>query len=225
MKKIKSIIKNKKIFCLLFILNYIQLIGQDTKSISFIKNGSIEKISLRGLGTELENDSVKIKSKYKTEYFFNQDGYITKMTDSLSNTTIYYYYTKNNFCEKKITKTENIIKYIELLEKTDSCIISKAFDSQLVLLSTSEIKVNDSDNIIYKKTTSESGYTEILTSEYDKNLLRIKSTYWSEGMDFSSDIHYENEIRDKYGNWTKCISSIDIPFKDRTVMIREIIYR
>lgn len=216
-------LKNKKILCVLFILYSIQFIGQENKSISFVKKGQVEKITIRQLSAFLENIGVKNTSKH--EYFFDKDGLLTKEIDSLFNSTTYYYYTKKKMCEKTITKTENKIKFITTIERTDSCIIYKTVDSLSLLLFTSEVKVNSMDKIIYKKTIADNDYIEIITFDYDENMLPIKSTYWSEGMDYKTDIHYKDVIKDKHGNWIKCASSSDLLFKEQTISIREIIYR
>lgn len=206
-----------------FVLYCIPIFGQNTKSTSFAKYGQIEKITVRKFSAFLE--AAGLNNISKNEYYFNKDGMLIKEYDSLFNSVTYYYYTENHFCDKQITKVDNKIKFIITLEKTDTCIISKTFDSLMVLLFTSFTKVNDLDNIIYKKTVSVSGYIEILTFDYNKDLLPIKSTYWSEGMDYKTDIHYKDEIKDKLGNWIKCTSASDLLFKEQTILIREIVYR
>jgi hypothetical protein len=85
-------------------------------------------------------------------------------------------------------------------------------------------KVNDKDQIINQKTVAKNGYFEILTVEFDSNMLAIKSTYSSKEMDFKTDISYKDVRKDKNGNWIKYIRTSEIPLREETIAIREIVY-
>jgi hypothetical protein len=204
------------------------LFSQNTTLASFGLKGSVKSFTEH---VQYRYDSLNPTSErliVKTEYFFSPVGLLLETRDSSGKGKTVYTYNEKNFCVKQTSYKGKKVCYSTVSKRTDTCIVSKIYDSLNVFIFQQIITVDSLDRIVSNKTTSPSGYFERSSFKYDFNS-KVESATSIVGsaeseMDNSAEAINKYISYDKKGNWLRCFVVSDYVLSQGTMHFRKIQY-